>query len=352
MASYNYETYLPAALDSVLAQTYPHFEEIVCDDGSVDDSVAIARGYAARDDRISVITKPNGGAASALNRAFASSTGDLVCLLDADDVFAPEKLAATVDAFSTQGCGFLVHPLIVVDASGVPIQRKPAYGTLESGDIRDRVVARGGRWSYMEASSICMRREVAQRLFPIDEDVFRTWADAYLCVAGGLITDVGHLDDALTDYRVHGANVSGFSEVSYEQVEAGKRSFKRLVDGVNAWISAQGGSQRLDVADNLAFLENEYLGLLLGGHEGRLGLLRALIPYLGSVLKDEIYSPIRKLLTVIFMTTAIALPVARRGAWVSKGLTPSRLKERVRRILASPSRVRASVRSGRAASGQ
>ena len=94
--NYNYGHYVGRALDSLLAQSYPHFEGIVCDDGSTDDSRAIVARYAGRDARIRLLAKENGGVASALNAAYRQCRGDIVCLLDADDFFASGKLERVV----------------------------------------------------------------------------------------------------------------------------------------------------------------------------------------------------------------------------------------------------------------
>ena len=100
VANYNYAGYIGAALDSALGQSYDNLEVCVCDDGSSDDSVALIESYAQRDRRVKLETKANGGAASALNVAFEMSSGEIVCLLDADDIFEPHKVAAIVDAYA------------------------------------------------------------------------------------------------------------------------------------------------------------------------------------------------------------------------------------------------------------
>src|ERR1700688_3577180 len=92
VSNYNYAEYIAQAIDSVLEQTYQNFELIICDDGSTDNSRTVISGYCLRDPRISLITKENGGQASGFNAAFASSTGELMCFLDSDDIFRPAKL--------------------------------------------------------------------------------------------------------------------------------------------------------------------------------------------------------------------------------------------------------------------
>ena len=82
--------YLGAAIDSVLAQTSPPREVVVVDDGSLDDTPAVIAGY---DDPVRGIRQQRHGNSSALNRGIAAVRGDYVAFLDADDLWAPEKLA-------------------------------------------------------------------------------------------------------------------------------------------------------------------------------------------------------------------------------------------------------------------
>ena len=82
------------AIESALSQITPPLDVIVCDDGSTDD---LASAIAPYRDRIEFIRKEHGGGASALNGAAASARGDFVAILDADDVYAPERLDALGD---------------------------------------------------------------------------------------------------------------------------------------------------------------------------------------------------------------------------------------------------------------
>ncbi len=90
--TYNQEEYLPAALDSILAQTCSDWEAVVVNDGSTDGTRQILDAYTARDSRIRVIHKANGGVASALNRGLAEAQGEWFNWLSSDDLFEPHKL--------------------------------------------------------------------------------------------------------------------------------------------------------------------------------------------------------------------------------------------------------------------
>ena len=87
---YNCEQYLPALLDSVLAQTYQNFEIILVNDGSRDGSGTICDAYAAQDSRIRVIHQENGGVSRARNRGLELAAGDAVSFIDSDDILEPD----------------------------------------------------------------------------------------------------------------------------------------------------------------------------------------------------------------------------------------------------------------------
>ena len=91
--TYNQACFLPAALDSLLAQTVLEWEALVVDDGSTDGTREILERYAAGDKRIRVFRKHNGGTASALNKGLQHAVGEWVCWLSSDDLFKPDKLA-------------------------------------------------------------------------------------------------------------------------------------------------------------------------------------------------------------------------------------------------------------------
>lgn len=98
---------LRQAVQSVLAQTYRPIELVIVDDGSPDDTFAQIQAMAAQVNAAGVTpsfhTKPNGGVASTRNFGIAKATGELIALLDDDDLFMPTKLAKQVAAIAAAG---------------------------------------------------------------------------------------------------------------------------------------------------------------------------------------------------------------------------------------------------------
>ncbi len=100
---YNTRRYLSRCLDSLLAQTFPaeRLEIIVVDDGSTDDSAALAEDYARRHGNIRLIRRENGGSSAARNTGIDAATGDHLGFVDSDDTVSPdmyEALAAFIEA--------------------------------------------------------------------------------------------------------------------------------------------------------------------------------------------------------------------------------------------------------------
>ncbi len=94
--NYNYARFVPRAVASALAQAGVDAEVIVVDDGSIDQSREILDGFR---DRAEIVFQDNRGQAAAINAGVKASRGEIICFLDADDWWAPGKLAAVVAAF-------------------------------------------------------------------------------------------------------------------------------------------------------------------------------------------------------------------------------------------------------------
>ncbi len=122
--AYNQAAYLPEAIDSALAQSLPPLEVIVVDDGSTDDTPAIAMAYG---DRVSYIRQPNRGLAAARNTGLDAARGNLVGLLDADDAWSSGYLASMVRLTDTHASASVYFCGVdYVDARGQPLPQNGA----------------------------------------------------------------------------------------------------------------------------------------------------------------------------------------------------------------------------------
>lgn len=96
LPTWNRAYVLPRAIESVLAQSYPHIELIVVDDGSTDDTATVVTRYGAG---VRYLHRKNGGVAAARNTGLAAVRGEFVALLDSDDEWLPWKIEAQMAVF-------------------------------------------------------------------------------------------------------------------------------------------------------------------------------------------------------------------------------------------------------------
>ncbi len=98
--AYNAARFLPAALDSVIAQTFPDWRILLVDDGSTDHTPEVLAPYREKlGDRLRYIRQPNGGLPAARNTAVRHATAEFLAILDADDEWLPQRLAKTLERF-------------------------------------------------------------------------------------------------------------------------------------------------------------------------------------------------------------------------------------------------------------
>ncbi len=112
---YNAEKYLPECLDSVCGQMLRDIEIICVNDGSTDGSAEILETYAARDERIRIISQSNAGAGAARNRGMETAEGKYLAFIDSDDFWKPELLEKTYDLAESCGADICFYPYAIYD---------------------------------------------------------------------------------------------------------------------------------------------------------------------------------------------------------------------------------------------
>lgn len=124
---YNTEKYMHRCMDSIYSQSFTDYEIILVDDGSTDASGQILDDYAAKDSRVKVIHRENGGLPAARNCALYNSTGRYIFFLDSDDTICEEVLAAAHAAICENDYPDLLHTgfIRVTDGVETPVPVKP-----------------------------------------------------------------------------------------------------------------------------------------------------------------------------------------------------------------------------------
>jgi glycosyltransferase involved in cell wall biosynthesis len=274
IANYNYQHFIGQTLASVLEQKYGHFEVVICDDGSTDDSIGVIESYLRKDSRIRLIRQPNGGHASALNTAFSACNGEVICLLDSDDLFLSDKIERVVSGFRREpGTGVLVHRVVRVNEARRAQGVWPLYGELPEGWQGERLLQSGGVLPYLPPTSgLSFRREVLERIFPLPTALpVGACPDQVLMRLAPLLSAISRLDDVLSEYRVHGANTYTKRRFTLETVDReitlGERLWESQHDFLSR-ISPELGSELASVGHSEYFLLLKYIRSKLNGGAG------------------------------------------------------------------------------------
>nr|WP_315252783.1 glycosyltransferase family 2 protein [uncultured Flavobacterium sp.] len=105
---YNQAHFLDETLQSVLSQTYSNWECIIVNDGSPDNTEAVAKVWAEKDSRFIYFAKQNGGLSSARNAGLKVAKGDFIQFLDSDDILGNEKLEVSVNLSVNEGSDIVI----------------------------------------------------------------------------------------------------------------------------------------------------------------------------------------------------------------------------------------------------
>ncbi len=204
LTCYNHFAYLPAALESVRAQTFTDYEIIALDDGSTDGS----REWLADQTGLRrVFNETNLGTYATLNVGLEKAGGELIAILNDDDLWESGKLARQVELLDRDPRVGLVHTGgHFIDGEGTRTEGNPLgfrFPTFETGDLLLGLVYE----NKIIASAALVRRECFDRLGGFDPTYFGSgdWQMWYRVAEEYL---VGFVPEPLTMYRVHGANAS------------------------------------------------------------------------------------------------------------------------------------------------
>ena len=208
MGAYNYAQYVGRAIESALDQDYPadRTEIVVVDDGSTDDTPRIVADLAERNPgRIKLVQQANGGYIAATNRAMAEAGGELLALLDADDVWLPYKVSRQVQALQSRPkLGMVFSDMVVVDGNEMTL-RPSLIGQL--GDLPQQAFARILYQNVATQSSIMIRSSLREYFDPIPSGI--PYADWWLTLRAAQVAEVDYIREPLALYREHGANLTG-----------------------------------------------------------------------------------------------------------------------------------------------
>ena len=319
--NHNYARFLRDAIESALNQTWPATEVVVVDDGSTDDSSAVIDSYTGR---ILAVSQPNRGQGAAINSGFASSSGELVIFLDADDRLLPQACERAVDAWSRNPrASKIQYRMEVIDANGAPtgVHKPPPHARLPSGDLRRHYLTFPDDVWRMPTSGNAFPARVLEQISPIPEDDYRAGADTYLTHLAPLFGPVVSGDWVGASYRVHGANQYELSEpaLNLDRIRrnishAAKTRRHIMARADDLGLATIGPRRRIE---SVSFLMNRIISLKLDPSRHPIATDRLLILFAAGVRaayrRFDVAWPMRLMYAAWFAAMTVA---PRRSAWM------------------------------------
>lgn len=231
--AYNCAEVLEACVASVLAQRGVDVEVIVVDDGSRDETLAVARGLADRDERVCVVSKPNGGVSSARNAGLDQATGDVVLFVDADDALVEGALASVCSRLAYGGVDCLVFGMAVDPPEATPLtlahRLAPHDGIIED-DARRLIF---DEYSHPYAFRVAfMRAFLTDKGLRFDEGLSLGEDEAFLMVAYRLAHRVILSSEQLYLYRMSDNSASHKDNASDDVLPAKLEKHLAMVSSV------------------------------------------------------------------------------------------------------------------------
>lgn len=235
--AYNAECFIRETLRSALAQTWPHKEIIVVDDGSTDDTLAAAREFESQ--RVCAIAQVNGGAAAARNRALAASQGEFIQYLDADDLLAPDKIERQMERLTASGFDNIAAGRwgrFTDDPARTRFRPEPVWQDLAPVDWLVCSFSSGG---MMHPAAWLAPRARCEQAGPWDEAISLNDDGEYFCRVVLASKSVLFVDTAQTYYR---SCISG--SLSGRRSPEALESYYRSIDACTRHLQHAEGSSR------------------------------------------------------------------------------------------------------------
>jgi glycosyltransferase involved in cell wall biosynthesis len=233
--TYNHERYIEQAVVSAIEQDFPasEYEIVVMDDGSTDRTPEIVSKFAPR---VRVLTKKNGGQASAFNAAFPELRGDIVAFLDGDDWFAKGKLTAVMNALEKEPEAAAVgHGYYEVRDDTMEVR------ALTSGETKflrlttsEETLEAKKYWPFLLMGALTVRRKILEQVIPIPEVLIFT-ADSPIQLTA-MAAGVRVLPEPLFYYRHHADNLYAVDECNVAKIRRRYQVVETAVEVLEAQL--------------------------------------------------------------------------------------------------------------------
>ncbi|MDF2159400.1 glycosyltransferase family A protein [Algoriphagus sp. CAU 1675] len=228
---YNKAEFIRETLDSALAQTFPHIELVLVNDGSTDGSFDILQEYKEKfPAKIQLIDSPNQGVSAATNLGMQASNGEYIQFLDADDLLSPDKISTQVNLFKGKRKASIATCSYVGFRDSINNYDRVSYGAFSSFESGLDLLLQFWNFQEMMAiSSYLTPRELIEKAGPWDESLSINQDGEFFMRVLLHAKEVIYDPDSLVYYRTPGpSNVSQQkSEQAFHSLLASYQSYER-----------------------------------------------------------------------------------------------------------------------------
>ena len=273
MATYNGANYLREQIDSILAQTIPDFELVVCDDCSSDETWDILKHYSDADKRIKVFhNESNLGFKRNFEKAMSLCSGDYIALSDQDDIWLPDHLEILLnnigDSMLSAGNAELVDG--IGNKIGLKLNEMESLAVFPD-DSDSRALSFFLYRNAIQGASMLIKRDFLSIALPIPDDV--NYHDAWFSCLSCFYGNLSYTFNVVTNYRMHDHNVTGHRVKAKSRLDHLCRSvlfdfsydriamIRTIRERVNNLTNSQ--MNTLDQLDRIIKRNNSFLGRIV-----------------------------------------------------------------------------------------
>lgn len=216
LCTYNGAQYLKQQLDSILGQTRPVDEIVICDDRSTDGTVALVNRYVEKyPEKIRLIENPvNLGYTRNFEKAICACSGDIIFLSDQDDIWMPEKAETICDYFETHpDKSFVFTNAFLVNRFGAKSYHQTLFDTVGLDDRNKKLFRTGHQYQVLSTSGRVTGATTAMRASFVPYCIpFTVWGqvhDEMIAISALLWNKLDFIDRCLIKYRLHDSQSVG-----------------------------------------------------------------------------------------------------------------------------------------------
>ena len=227
--TYNAACFLSQTIDSVRGQTYQNWEMLIVDDGSLDETLSIAKRYAAKDKRIKVLPLGynSGGPATPRNYGMRKAKGSYIAFLDSDDRWLPQKLQRQVYILEENVDIFLLYSQCIVERDGKQLSiepKNPKSGCIFNDLLYSNVIA---------CNTVIMRNRKEKNSYFFDEDIrFVAVEDYAMWLLIAYKEQIFFLKEPLAVYRIHSKGIAYDAYGNFKKCGLVLEKFSHLVSAL------------------------------------------------------------------------------------------------------------------------